>query len=219
MTSDGNVYATVAAASAASKTAVAVIAYVGSAGSVDASNASYKGLAIALSDANGGSDCQWAEEFANCLSSSQTSDITIALGFKNGISCTSTLTAAGHSSHNHTAATAAVSNNGTTAPTGTSGWFMPSMGQWNLIVQGLATKKAGTAVTTDLGEDIENDTYKADNLNSVITNAGGTGFRKDSYWASTEENLVRAWAMDFWNGNATNYAKSVNNYVRSIIAF
>jgi hypothetical protein len=93
------------------------------------------------------------------------------------------------------------------------------MGQWNLIVQGLATKKAGSAVTTDLKEDIENNTYKADNLNSVITDAGGTGFKTDSYWASTEENLVRAWAMHFWNGYATNFAKSVNGNVRSIIAF
>ena len=219
VTTDGNVYATVAAASAASKTAVAIIAYVGTAGSVDASSASYKGLAIALSDANGGSDCQWAEEFANCLSSSQTSDITTALGFKNGITCTSTLTAAGHSSHGHAAATAAASNNGTAAPTGASGWFMPSMGQWNLIVQGLATKKAGSAVTTDLTYQTENPTYKADNLNSVITDAGGTEFRKNSYWASTEQNLVRAWAIYFTNGYATNYAKSVNCYVRSVIAF
>lgn len=216
VTTDGNVYATVAAASAASKTAVAVIAYVGTAGSVDASSDTYKGLAVALSDANSGSNCQWAESFANCLSSSQTSDIVAALGFKNGITCTSTLTGDGHT---HAAATAAASNNGTTAPTGTSGWFMPSMGQWNLIVQGLATKKAGSAVTTDLTYQTDNPTYKADNLNSVITDAGGTGFKTNSYWASTEQTLVRAWAIYFTNGYATNYAKSVNYYVRSIIAF
>ena len=216
VTTDGNVYATVAAASAASKTAVAVIAYVGTAGSVDASSDTYKGLAVALSDANSGSNCQWAESFANCLSSSQTSDIVAALGFKNGITCTSTLTGDGHT---HAAATAAASNNGTTAPTGTSGWFMPSMGQWNLIVQGLATKKAGSAVTTDLTFMTENPTYKADNLNSVITAAGGTGFQEDSYWASTEQTHVRAWAMDFWYGYALQYAKTTNRYVRSIIAF
>ncbi len=216
VTTDGNVYATVAAASAASKTAVAVIAYVGTAGSVDASSDTYRGLAVALSDANSGSNCQWAESFANCLSSSQTSDIVAALGFKNGITCTSTLTDDGHT---HAAATAAASNNGTAAPTGTSGWFMPSMGQWNLIVQGLATKKAGSAVTTDLTYQTDNPTYKADNLNSVITAAGGTGFKTNSYWASTEQNLVRAWAIYFTNGYATNYAKTVNYYVRSIIAF
>ena len=216
VTTDGNVYATVAAASAASKTAVAVIAYVGTAGSVDASSGTYKGLAVALSDANSGSYCKWAESYANCLSSTQTSDIVTALGFKNGITCTSTLTGDGHT---HAAATAAASNNGTTAPTGTSGWFMPSMGQWNLIVQGLATKKAGSAVTTDLIYFTVNPTYKADNLNSVITDAGGTGFQKSFYWASTEKNHVGAWAIYFEDGYAIQYAKDTNRYVRSIIAF
>lgn len=217
VTADGNVYATVATASAASKTAVAVIAYVGTAGSVDASSASYKGLAIALSDANSGSGCQWADENENCLSSSQTNNFSTALGFKNGISCTGTLT--GHSSHTHAAATAAASNNGTAAPMGTSGWFMPSMGQWNLIVQGLASKKAGSAITTDLTEGVENNTYKANNLNSVITDAGGTGLKTDSYWTSTEENISCAWVMHFWWGYGTWFAKSTNRYVRSVIAF
>lgn len=217
VTTDGYVYATVAAATAASKTAVAVIAYVGTAGSVDASSASYKGLAIALSDANSGSWCWWGENFANCLSSSQTSDITTALGFKNGITCTSTLTSDGHT---HAAATAAASNNGTAAPTGASGWFMPSMGQWNLIVQGLASKKAGSAITTDLAKDVENNTYKANNLNSVITDAGGTGFQaSSSYWASTEQDYAHAWAINFTNGCATMYPKITNYYVRSVIAF
>lgn len=216
VTTDGNVYATVAAASAASKTAVAIIAYVGTAGSVDASSASYKGLAIALSDANSGSQCQWAEDFEDCLSSSQTSDITIALGFKDGIACTGTLNS---HFHDHDAAYAAMMNNGTPPPTGTSGWFMPSMGQWNLIVQGLATKKAGSAVTDDLAEEVENNTYKADNLNSVITDAGGTVFQNSSYWASTENTFVLAWAMHFWWGYASSYAKNTNRYVRSVIAF
>lgn len=216
VTTDGNVYATVAAASAASKTAVAVIAYVGTAGSVDASSGTYKGLAVALSDANSGSNCKWAESYANCLSSTQTDDIVTALGFKNGITCTSTLTGDGHT---HAAATAAASNNGTTAPTGTSGWFMPSMGQWNLIVQGLATKKAGSAVTTDLTYFTVNPTYKAYNLNSVITDAGGTGFQESFYWASTEKAHVPAWAIYFGDGYAIQYAKDTNRYVRSIIAF
>ena len=96
---------------------------------------------------------------------------------------------------------------------------MASMGQWNLIVQGLATKKAGSAVTTDLTYETDNPTYKPNNLNSVITDAGGTGFQEDSYWASTEQTLVRAWAMEFYNGYAIQYSKNTDRYVRSIIAF
>ena len=124
VTTDGNVYATVAAASAASKTAVAVIAYVGAAGSVDAINASYKGLAIAMSDA-GADWCQWYPDGSNLTCVSQYNDIADAIGHKDGISNTNALTTDGHT---HAAATAAASNNGTDAPTGTSGWFLPSMG-------------------------------------------------------------------------------------------
>ena len=203
-------------------TAVAIIAYVGTDGSVDASSSTYKGLAIAMSDANSGSQCQWADRdngLSNCLSSSQTDNITTALGYKNGITCTSTLTGAGHSSHGHDAADAAASNNGTAAPTGTSGWFLPSLGQWNLIVQGLATKKAGTAVTTDLAYKTNNDAYKAGNLNSVITDAGGMWLEDNPYWSSTEENDNDAWCVEFYYGYATDNSKSSKRYVRSVLAF
>jgi hypothetical protein len=136
----------------------------------------------------------------------------------NGISNTSTLIAAGHSSHGHAAATAAASNNDTAAPTGTSGWFLPSLGQWNLIVQGLASKKAGSAVTTDLTES-ENNTYKAENLNSVITDAGGTGINTDGQWSSTEKDSDNAWRINFGSGRAEVRLKDKNYRARSVLAF
>jgi hypothetical protein len=88
-----------------------------------------------------------------------------------------------------------------------------------LIVQGLASKKAGSAITTDLAEGVENNTYKADNLNSVITDAGGTGLKADTYWTSTEEIASCAWSMHFWWGWGTWFSKTTDRYVRSIIAF
>ena len=215
ITSDGNVYKKVSDATAANKTAVAVIAYVGTAGSVDASSATYKGLAIAMSNAS--SSAKWSTESSVCLNS-QAADITAAIGDLNGITNTSTLIAAGHSSHGHAAATAAANNNGTAAPTGTSGWFLPSLGQWNLIVQGLASKKAGTAVTTDLTES-ENDTYKADNLNSVITAAGGTGLNADGQWSSTEKDGDYAWRIHFGYGRAEVPLKTKSYRARSVLAF
>ena len=215
VTTDGNVYATVAAASAASKTAVAVIAYVGTAGSVDASDPSYKGLAIALSDA-GADWCLWYPDGSlNLTCVSQYNNIADAIGHKDGISNTNALTTDGHT---HAAATAAASNNGTAAPTGTSGWFLPSIGQWNLIVQGLASKKAGSAVTTDITTS-NNDTYTATNLNSVITDAGGTGFRSSDYHSSTLRSDSYNWVMKFGTGRATDYRVDNNNYVRSVLAF
>lgn len=195
-------------------TAVAIVAYVGDAGSVDASSSTYKGLAIAMSNANDGSGCGWGDYFVsyNCVSKSN--DIATAIGYKDGISSTITLTSDGHY---HEAATAAASNNGTAAPTGTSGWFLPSMGQWNLIVQGLASKKAGSAVTTDISTS-GNDTYTASNLNSVITDAGGTGFN-GGYQSSTQYDSDDCWHMDISSGRASNYVFYAGDYVRSVLAF
>ena len=195
-------------------TAVAIVAYLGDGDTSD--NTYNNGLAIAMTNANDGSSCGWGEYFAsyNCVSKSN--DIATAIGYKDGISSTNTLTSDGHY---HEAATAAASNNGTAAPTGTSGWFLPSMGQWNLIVQGLASKKAGSAVTTDISTS-GNDTYTASNLNSVITDAGGTGFNSDSgYQSSTQYDSDDCWHMEISSGRASNYVFYAGDYVRSVLAF
>ena len=194
---------------------VAVIAYVGSAGSVDASSSTYKGLAVALSDVSGTKAWKSSND-GTCVS--QTSSVSTAVGYKNGIESTNTLTSSGHSSHGHAAASACRSYTPAAPTSYTSNWFLPSMGQWQLICQGLATKKAGSSVTTALTTST-NDTYKSSNLNSVITDAGGTGFQANGYWSSTESNTSRAWSMYFNYGNATNYYKSDALYVRAVLAF
>lgn len=210
---DGYVYPSADAATLCGTTASAIVAYVGTAGSVDASSSTYKGLAIALTDANSGSTCQWyTENSGTCVS--QTSDIATAITYKNGIARTNTLTGDGHT---HAAATAA-KNFSTARPSGTSAWFLPSMGQWNLIVQGLATKKAGSTVSTNLTTST-NDTYKSSNLNSVITDAGGTGFWSYFYWSSTENSTYGVWGMYFSYGRAIYGSKSSNCCVRSVLAF
>ena len=210
---NGYAYVNTTAATAAGTTASGIIAYVGDAGSVDASSSTYKGLAIALTDANSGSTCQWyTANSGTCVS--QTNAIVTAITYKDGIASTNTLTSDGDT---HAAATAA-SSYSTARPSGVSAWFLPSMGQWNLIVQGLATKKAGSTVSTNLTIDT-NDAYKSSNLNSVITDAGGTGFQSNGYWSSTEYNTVHAWYMAFGHGYAYNRSKTNIFYVRSVLAF
>ena len=210
---DGYIYDNVEAATAAGTTASAIIAYVGTAGSVDASSSTYKGLAIALTDANSGGTCLWCSEIGNtCVS--QTDAIATAITYTNGIASTNTLTIDGHT---HAAATAA-SSYSTACPSGVSAWFLPSVGQWNLIVQGLATKQAGSTVSTNLTTSANN-TYKSSNLNSVITDAGGTGFQSGGYWSSTEHTSGNAWRMIFSLGRAYNNSKTANNYVRAVFAF
>ncbi|MBQ4386604.1 MAG: hypothetical protein II822_03230 [Prevotella sp.] len=210
--SDGLIYST-ASSVPSPFVASAIIAYVGTAGSVDASSSTYKGLAIALTDANSGSTRQWyTANSGTCVN--QNSAIATALTYKNGIASTNTLTSDGHT---HAAATAA-KNFSTARPSGTSAWFLPSMGQWNLIVQGLATKKAGSTVSTNLTTS-SNSAYNASNLNTVITAAGGTGFQSDRYWSSTEYNTGNAWYMGFSSGYAYGNLKTDNRYVRAVFAF
>ena len=177
-----------------------------------------------MSDANSSSTCAWyTDHSGSCVSRSD--DIATAITYKNGIECTNTLVNSNGtgvtttcSGHYHAAAIAARNNNGIAAPTGTSDWFLPSLGQWNLIVQGLATKKTGSAVTTNLSEST-NSTYYSFNLNSVITDVGGTGFRSALYGSSSEYDAWSSWHMHFAYGSAGCTDKSGGKYVRSVIAF
>ena len=196
---------------------VAIIAYVGSAGSVDASSTTYKGLAIALSDVSGSVNSSKAWKSSNdgtCVS--QNSNVSTAVTYKNGIASTNTLTSDGHT---HSAASACRSYTPAAPTSYTSDWFLPSLGQWQLIFQGLASKKAGSSVTTALTIS-SNDTYKSSNLNSVITDAGGTGFNASLYWSSTEYSASNAWAVDFNKGYANYNGRKTYSYsVRPVLAF
>ncbi len=208
---DGKLYNTATDATTAGTTASALIVYLGKEGE---ENTSYQhGLAIAMRN---GSWSKWyTSNSGTCVN--QTNNIATALGYKNGIACTETLTN-GHDDHTHAAATAA-KNFGATRPLGTSGWFLPSIGQWNLIVQGLASKKKGSPVTTDLKYEIRNETYYYSNLNSVITDAGGVGFVEGSYSASTECITTQCWTISFMNGWAQGLSKKEGYNLRAVLAF
>ena len=190
--------------------AVAIVAYLGSAGSVE-TGTNYRGLAIAMSEANSSSGCRWyTSDGGHCVS--QTNDLATAKGYLNGIACTETLVNSNGSGvttncigHTHAAAIAARSNNGTTAPTGCSNWFLPSMGQWQLILQGL-TGKSGS--------------YKREDINPKITAAGGTiNVHLCLYWSSTEYNNDNTWYMDLENGWMPYRPKVDGPFVRAALAF
>ena len=116
------------------------------------------------------------------------------------------------------AASAAEDNNGTVVPGGTSGWFLPSLTQLEKVCQGLATKKSGTAITTELST-AGNSNYTASNLNSIITGAGGTGFVDRDYCTSTASNETSAWYFGFRRGMLNEKPKKDVGDVRSVIAF
>ena len=214
------------------KKKVAVVCYVNTAGTVDKSTGSsgYRGLAIAIEDANGGSTCAWytansgtcvaqSNAIATALNTSQNDaqwwkgiDYTNQLGNGTG-TC---------SGHTHAAAQAVLAYASASAgtgyshavPSGMSQWFMPTIAQWNLIVKGL------TGGTADLQYGVANDTYKATNLNKYIqTAAGGKGVQSVNYWSSVEYDTKSAWHMRFGNGYAVGFNKSTTYYVRAVLAF
>ena len=116
------------------------------------------------------------------------------------------------------AASAAEDNNGTVVPGGTSGWFLPSIAQLEKVCQGLATKKSGTAITTELSV-VANENYTYTNLNSIITGAGGKGFVDRAYCTSTATSETTAWYFNFRTGKLDDKQKTDVGDVRSVIAF
>ncbi len=224
---DGYVYPTKAAAVAAGTTASGIIAYVGSAGSADASSSTYKGLAIGLENA-GGSDTRykWSDTKGHQCVSQTYNDGGSSISYMDGIACTEMLVTSNGNYHagcvcvgyDHAAAKAA-HNFSTSRPAGVSAWFLPSMGQWNLIVKGLATKKKGHTVNNDL-TNYDNDTYRAASLNSVITDAGGTALDEARYWSATEKDNWYICDINFYWGHSRETDRTdANCCVRPVFAF
>ena len=134
VTTSGNVYATVADATAASETAVAMIAYVGS---DNGEAAPYNhGLALALSDAGGGSSFEWSTSLTKIHTYTT---VTASFASESGLNYND----ATHNSDTYPAFKAAIANNGTAAPTGCSSWFLASGYQWKQMI--------GAAGLSDLG--------------------------------------------------------------------
>ena len=94
------------------------------------------GLALALSNANGGSSCKWKTSNTDAGHTKQTSNTFTE---ESGLQYND----ATHNSDTYPAFKAAIANNGTAAPTGCSAWFLASGYQWK--------KMAGAAGLTNLG--------------------------------------------------------------------
>jgi len=192
---------------------VAMIAYVGSPGSADAKG--YRGLAIALTDANLGETCNFCTiNTEHCLGTYYGG--TDAYNDLNGVAYTQALV--NHASHTHVAAQVAINNNGTVVPSGTSGWFLPTIGQWNLILKSLLSNN------TELGWDSGVPLYAYDSVNSLLP-LGVTGLASHAYWTSTDfsnESYITGVAFCFRAniGKAGNdWKEKTSDKVRSFLAF
>ncbi len=119
--SDGSVYASKNAATTALKTPVAMIAYLGS---DNGEAAPYNhGLALAMSDANGGNNCAWKTSRTDAGHTYKPTSSSFSS--ESGLQYNAT-----HNSDTYPAFKAAIANNSTAAPTGCSAWFLASGYQW-----------------------------------------------------------------------------------------
>lgn len=194
----------------------AIIAYRGD----GEANSNYNnGLAIAMQDVSGMYKWYTANSGSCAAQYSRTSSFLTDLS---GIENTNRLaTAACGSGHVHAAAQAAVNYENTAPhPAGTSQWFLPTMGQWNLMV------KAMTGQSTDLVYNSGNSNYTAAQFNIKIAEAGGSGVVTTSggtygsiYWTSIESANDCSWTMGFDIGRAVDRSKAIDSYVRPVLAF
>ena len=179
---------------------VAKIFYVGNDAETSSSNTTFKhGLALALKDAGQVAFC--SQQSAACFASGHQYGEANLSNDLTGIANTDELVK--HASHTHYAAKAAREYkyaDGVDAgahPYGTSEWFLPSAGQWNLMM-------SAAGGHTELQS------------NANLSNSTQVGY----YWASTEVGTKQAWRYYFNDGNWYIVDKtSTNRLVRACLAF
>ena len=211
--------------------AVAMIAYVGGNGSVE-TGSSYRGLAIAMNDctqyntnswpSSSANHANWCSQKGTTCTTEYSTDVKDAREWKDGISMTTNLVKT-TTGHNHWAAKAA-RNYKKARPSGTTEWFLPSLGQWQLIIQGLISKVDNEPYTEAISL-TDNNKMKSSYIGSVIINAGASSNNplglEYCYWSSSEYDTQNGWIVGFGNGNASPHSKvtTFSTHVRPVLAF
>lgn len=219
-------------------TPVGIIAYVGSSGDVETGE-SYKGLALAMdnskryntSTGNWPSDDSdyaiWCAYNAVFCTTECSNDIAVVREWKDGIATTSYLInpLIFDENHHHWAAMGArnylydTSNSNAALPAGCSSWFLPSLGQWQLIIQGLISKKDGVPYSVPIDSSNQNDKIDSRYFNSILTNAGAAGLSLGDYWSCSAWNSNAIWSVNFFGGYADFIYKTDPHFVRAVLAF
>ena len=227
---DGLIYPNTTKAKEYGTNGVGLICYVGAADSVDVGS-TYKALALALNDATA---CQWADNLTTDCSLTNLTDLNdpyvTESSYQSGIANTKTLTTDGHT---HAAATAAKGYGVIVSGFTNSGWFLPSIWQWNKMIKTVALTSKSDVTEVDNpsyatrlhnGSDIPvwpwtNAGYTAAALNPKITASGATGLQSGTYWSSTENVTNGAWGVYFNGGHVGYTNKRDTKYVRAALAF
>ena len=223
LATDGKYYKTVTAATNAGTTASGMIVYWGAAGSVETGNSTYRGMAISLVDAPqvGGTDIgattgPWAngEEATTDVPGIENvgGSYPNAVAELKGIANTAYMMGSGWWPYAYKFAHHRAHSYAVAKPSGTSDWFEPTLGQWARMMDSFG----GSFVSGDY------DTKSAtavSNLNTALTNAGGTALSADQYWLSTEINNSEAAYFSASGGQFGYHGKATSHPVRAFFAF
>lgn len=213
--SDGKAYAPDAMLPS-SVTKVAVVAYVGLAGSADNSSTTYHGLAIALNDAATQDDGVYCTQVTNYCTTHYSTGLDAPLNNLYGIEDTSTYMT-NSSGHTHPLTQVINAYRATVVhPTGTSDWFVPSMGQWYLMIKGLTGLSETLPWANGEGTSY-NPNYNSENVSVKIVAAGGTKLSRSSY--AITEGSPNAFYKYNDEGCANSNGKNGGLWLRLIIAF
>ena len=211
---DGKVYPSILSAVASGTVGSAVIVYVGS---ETAEGSFTHGLAMSMRDAvsSSGYTFNWKTSSGNYDNPQYSSDLHSSLEYKeSGYSLTK-----GRGESPWQAFAAAKNNTindryGITAaaPEGTSGWFLPSMFQWQQAIHAMTGK------TEELSLYEANPNYVNDYFNAKIADSEAF-LTKNCYASSSEFDATYNWHFDFQDGIARRNAKWCDYYVRAFLAF
>ena len=210
---DGKIYTDTQAAVSAGTKATAVIVYVGSETAEDGFN---HGLAMSMRDCSNTSGYKWKTSDGTYDNPQQDSDLHTLLDLQES---GKSLTTSDRDNDTWPAFQAALHNSITLtdgitaeAPDGTTGWFLPSMFQWQQAIHAMTGK------TTEISLYEANSDYTNDKFSAKIADSEAH-LGKFCYASSSEFDATYNWHFDFNVGIARRNAKWCDYYVRAFLAF
>ena len=225
----------------AGKTPIGVIAYLDQEGTDDdeiteKSNGAGHGLVLCLKDAASGADAQWSTEKSafEFGEDAKVEDVDALKRTTNvsGYTNTKTLAEKTDAATKYKAAYAAKNYTGLTAPTGTTGWFLPSAQQWVKMQTGLGALEESVFTWNSW---FDNSHTAADKWEAALSKAGSGNYDSmtSTYlfiWSSSEYSETQAVGLYVGaQGTGSNYgfrwlfrtkdSGSDGNRVRACLAF
>ena len=228
---DGNVYATATEATNAGTSAIAMIVYVGNAGTADASSATYKGLAIALTDAS--QSAAWygtsSSYSSTCVYQNSTFSNHYGYDDMKGIQNTNQMAdktgnCASHTTHAAAAAAKNYKYNNSvaagTTPANCSQWFLPSSGQWFRMFRNATLNLTWSdwGWSSGSGSDYNkvNKMFTDAGANSAVFSSGALCWSSSGYYSGNAVGVYFGSSSGVYVGS---YYKYVTSRVRAFLAF